>query len=385
MEKKILKILPKTFLMQMLILYLLLIYRTWHSDVDEMTRNISLWRYSLTINAAISALACFFVVDRISITDFGEKLDIAETILNGDSSYSKGLLEHSGLIINSIVIGFILVLALVSKNQALLNAMNIALEILLVINTVYYLSEWIKVRVDFSSEEQSEGFLKAMWPIIFFIIQLLLLNKNVVQYFYSAVTTPEDYLKLTIALIILLIYLTAILYCHYSNIYYFIESIFSRNRIDERIRNKINNAQESLSNKQKHLVRNLEHIEQHEDVGTVSRIRAASKAMILRYYYDRLYALKYIMLQIFYKIATSATELLEPKNFRRNRIQFYAWTIVAELLALNIILPGYLGENHLCTRIFNLISTLIIIPVLLSWILGVKDSSVRYKVNRPTQ
>lgn len=64
--------------------------------------------------------------------------------------------------------------------------------------------------------------------------------------------------------------------------------------------------------------------------------------------------------------------LLNSEEIRINRIRFCEVMAVIELLSLDIVLFIYLGSENPCTKFFELLSTVVIIPILLSSLSNLK-------------
>ena len=82
-----------------------------------------------------------------------------------------------------------------------------------------------------------------------------------------------------------------------------------------------------------------------------------------------MYVLSFIRLEIIKHL----NGLLEPERIKVNTIRFCGVTAVLELLALDMVLFIYLESNDPCLKFFELLSTVIIIPVLLSWLSELKS------------
>ena len=90
------------------------------------------------------------------------------------------------------------------------------------------------------------------------------------------------------------------------------------------------------------------------------------------YIQDRYYSAVYLLSFAKYKITKRFNGLLHPERIRINGIRFWWITAVWELLALDLLLFIYLDGDDPCLKFFELLSTVIIIPVLLSWLAELK-------------
>ena len=95
-------------------------------------------------------------------------------------------------------------------------------------------------------------------------------------------------------------------------------------------------------------------------------------AHIKVYLLNRVYAISYLLLLLDLKITKVFRTLLKPEQIKINGIKFCWIVAVIELLSLDMLLFIYLESNDPCLKFFELLSTVIIIPILLSWIAELK-------------
>ena len=92
------------------------------------------------------------------------------------------------------------------------------------------------------------------------------------------------------------------------------------------------------------------------------------KAYIENVYYASVYLLAFANL----KITKSLSGLLKPERIKINGIRFCCILAVLELLTLDLLLFICLESDDPCLKFFELLSTVIIIPILLSWLSELK-------------
>ena len=115
--------------------------------------------------------------------------------------------------------------------------------------------------------------------------------------------------------------------------------------------------------------------ERAEQVGIIKK-----GGLVVQYYFvhiksyvqGRLYAAIYLLIFAETRITKRLKKLLEPEQIKMNSIRFCCSIVVLELLAVNLWLLLHLESNSACFKFFELLSTVIIIPVLLSWLSGIK-------------
>ena len=91
--------------------------------------------------------------------------------------------------------------------------------------------------------------------------------------------------------------------------------------------------------------------------------------------YGRRCAVLYLLSLFNLKITKLFNDLLEPVRIRINSIRFCLITAVLELLSLDFILFICLESDSPTLKFFELVSTVIIIPILLSWLTGLKSKA----------
>ena len=97
------------------------------------------------------------------------------------------------------------------------------------------------------------------------------------------------------------------------------------------------------------------------------------------YLQGRICAVKYLFALFNFRMTKLLGGLLRPLRIKVNCIRFCLLTVIAELLTVDFLLFVYLESNSPCLKFFELISTVCIIPILLSWLMELKSSAQKRK------
>ena len=88
-------------------------------------------------------------------------------------------------------------------------------------------------------------------------------------------------------------------------------------------------------------------------------------------------SLRYLLQLGAFHATRRGQHLLDTEHIRWNTLRFCESAAVLELLILDIVLFLYLGSDDTCSRFFELLSTVIIIPILLSSLDRLKENKPR--------
>ena len=213
-------------------------------------------------------------------------------------------------------------------------------------------------------------------PVIICMLQLLITGKKTVGFIYHSIYAPQNHIYLIVALIIVLCYFLAVVFCHYSNLYCLLGFVFVKKN-PSLVQRKINILQEQEDKREATLRQAAEDVDEK-----AGKVRFFKKCGLVFYYLfvhlkiyiqNRAYAAVYLLSFVKYKITKRFCGLLDPERIRINEIRFCWSTAVFELLTLDLLLFIYLDGDDPCLKFFELLSTVIIIPVLLSWLAELKS------------
>ena len=352
------------------------LYQGMTTIADETSRNIRIWTNALQISAIVGEIGSLLVIDRFNLLLSGKTPNFVQDILE-DSGQDISV-TYNGMIVSSLFVPaiFILYIVYIATGIHLFSNVAITLAVLWAISTVvYFLAGYLKVKHTFRESIFSKLSNPVFVPTIVCMIQIMITQENRVGYIYHNICNPENDFFLSLALVIVLCYFLAVSFCHFSNIYCLIGFWFIK-REAIKIERKIDLLQKKEEN-QEILLRHVT-----QDIDDVSKQTRAIKKIglvfrfflihIKTYAYGRLHAVSYLLSLFNLKITKLFNHLLEPDRIRINGIRFCLITAVLELLSLDFILFIYLESDSPTLKFFELVSTVIIIPILLSWLTELK-------------
>ena len=356
------------------------IYSLYHgvtTITDETDRNIRIWTNALLICAIVGEIGSLLIIDRFNMILSGKTPNFAQDIME-DSGQDVSV-TYNGMIVSSLFVPviFILYIVYITTGIHLFSSVAIILAVLWSISTVvYFLAGYLKVKHTFQESIFSKLSNPVFVPAIICMIQILITQENWVGYVYHSICNPESDIFLTLALIIVLCYFLAVSFCHFSNIYCLIGFWFIK-RDTVKIQRKIDLLQKKEENQEILLRQATQDInDEAAQTGAIRKIGLAFRFFLIHiktYAYGRLHAVSYLLSLFNLQITRLFNNLLEPGRIRINGIRFCLITAVLELLSLDFILFIYLDSDSPTLKFFELVSTVIIIPILLSWLTGLKS------------
>ena len=108
-------------------------------------------------------------------------------------------------------------------------------------------------------------------------------------------------------------------------------------------------------------------------VGTCKQYVRISFVSVKLYCRQKWYSVLYLLRVAWMKVVSSLDNLIKPERIRISKIRFLEVTTVIELLLLDMVLFVYLGSEDSCARFFELFSTVVVIPILLSSLASLKE------------
>lgn len=358
------------------------IYSLYHeitTITDKTDRNISILTNALLICAIVGEIGSLLVIDRFNLLLSGKTPNFVQDILE-DSNQDVSV-TYNGMIVSSLFVPaiFSLYTIYIVTGIHLFSSMAIILAVLWSISTVVYiLAGYLKIKHTFQDSIFSKLSNPVFVPAIICMIQILITHENWVGYVYHSICNPESDIFLTLTLIIVLCYFLAVSFCHFSNVYCLIGFWFIK-RDTVQIQREIDLLQEKEENQEVLLRQVTKDIDDEaEQIRSIKKIGLALRFILIHiktYAYGRLYAASYLLSLFNLKITRLFNNLLEPERIRINGIRFCLITAVLELLSLDFILFICLESDSPTLKFFELASTVIIIPILLSWLTGLKSKA----------
>lgn len=343
----------------------------------EMERNIRILTAALMINAIIGEMGSLLVIERFGILLTGKKSSIVDDIR--EESSEDVAVRYNGVVVSS----FICVVLFILYGLYIITEKRLFFYMITTIITVFFIgliSEvlvlYLKIRDNYPESIFSKWSNPAFLPMIICLIQFLVVREKLVGFVYRNICVPKNDISLILILIFVLCYFLVIAFCHFSNAYCLIGFWFAEKNVRKMRRKKVF-IQGKEEVREKSLRQTTKYVdEKAEQVGLVGRCGIAVyyyfvhvKNYIQERFYVTLYLLSYIKLEIIKRLSG----LLEPERIKLNAIRFCGIMAVLELLALDMLLFIYLESSDPCLKFFELLSTVVIIPVLLSWLSELKS------------
>lgn len=357
--------------------YLLSLFRDITMIAAEMERNTCILTDVLMINATIGEIGCLLVIERFGILLTGKESSIVDDIR--EESSQDVAVKYNGVVASSFIIIVLFVLYgfyIITEKHLFLNISTIVMIVFFIGLVAEILVFYLRTKNNCQDSILSKLSNPICLPMIICLIQLLVVRKNLVGFVYRNICNPKNDISLILLLIFVVCYFLAIAFCHFSNAYCLIGFWFARRDVDK-MQRKNDFIQKKAEAQEKFLRQMTKYIdEKAKQVGFIGRCGigvyfyfAHVKYYIQERFYVTLYLLSFIKLQIIKHL----NGLLEAKRMKVNFIRFCGVTAVLELLALDMFLFIYLESRDPCLKFFELLSTVIIIPVLLSWLSELKS------------
>jgi len=369
----LLKYLP---LVLVLITFIAFLYQGAIMITDTMERNIDIATNSLRIVSIIGIIGSMMVLDQFNIMLMGKTSNFVEDFY--EESGQDFAVKYSELFGDSIFIMIIFLayfLYAYTRNVLFLNISHIVAIVYATSAIIKILAMHIEIKTYQGHAVYNKLSNPITIPVLVFLMQLLVVQKNLVGVIWRNLYSPQNEVPFILSLIAVLCYLLFTAYSYFSNIYCLIGFAFVKRNI-KKIQGKINLLLEERQKREMNLRNATKRIdEQTETVGLIKSYKLILEycgAQIKNYIQERLCAILYLIKFAELEITKRLKVLLEPKQIKINSIRFLGMIAVLELLSLNLILFLYLETDSPCLKFFELLSTVIIIPVLLSWLSELK-------------
>ena len=185
-----------------------------------------------------------------------------------------------------------------------------------------------------------------------------------------------------------MLYFLAAAYCHFSNVYCLFGFWFIK-RDPDLIRKKLNDLQAREDQREIDLYQMAKNMDERaERSGLLKRVLLVVRFIsnhVRIYVQGRICAADYLLTTLRFRSTKRMGSLLEPDRLRINAIRFSLFAAMFELLTVDFLLFIYLESNSPCLKFFELISTVFIIPVLLSWLMELKSKAKKRNESEVTR
>lgn len=362
----------------LLFIYAVSLYKSAMAITDEMERSILIWTHVLVSSGICGEIGSLLVMDLMSQLVTGKALNIIDDFVEQDSKeYS---VSYNGLAVSALLgtmLGILSVLYMITKLRLFMSICSALVAVYVFVTLADALSEYLQAKENTQNPFLSKLLDPVFLPIIICFLLLLVTNQKTVRFIYQNLRAPQSTVFLILILIVILGYALAMAFCHFSNIYCLIAFAFRKCDLT-RMEGKINTIQEKNTALENALRQKAEYIDKTaEQAGPFKKcglifnfLGVHIRTYCLKKYSNVSYLLSFCRL----KLTKRLSRLLEPERIKNNEIRFCEITAVVELLLLNMLLFINLGSGHPCSRFFELLSTVIIIPILLSSLSKLKTS-----------
>lgn len=360
----------------LLFIYAVSLYKSAMAITDEMERSVQVWTHVLVSSGICGELGSLLVMDLMSQQVAGKALNIIDDFVEQDSKECS--VSYNGLTVSALLVtmlGILSVLYMITKLRVFISICSALAAVCVFFTLAEALAEYLQAKENTQNPFLSRLLDPVFLPIIICFLQLLVTNQKTVRFIYQNLRAPQNTVFLILILIVILGYALAMAFCHFSNIYCLIAFAFRKCDLT-RMEGKINTIQEKNTALENALRQKAEYIDKTaEQAGPFKKsglIFDFLSAHIRTYCLKKYYNVSYLLSLGSLKLAKRLSRLLEPERIKNNEIRFCEITAVVELLLLNMLLFIYLGSGHPCSRFFELLSTVIIIPILLSSLSNLK-------------
>lgn len=361
-------------------LQILSIYTAVTNRSDETEFAVRIWKSVLSISAAVGLMGNLFAMDCLSKLMTGRPQNFFADFIEKDSKEIS--VSYNGFVVISLFLP-VMVISMYLYMRTNMRLFLICSYTLAIATSVSFLVRMLALY--FQSKQKSEKtFLSQLLnpiilPSVICFFLLMVTNTKTVEFVYRNLQTPASTVFRILALIIVLCYIPAVAFCHYSNLYCITAFTFIR-KDPKKAQVELDAVEKKSAEREASLRQIAEYLDETAlKVGFFKKIGLIIHFLsthIKAHWKENVYAMSYLLLCGKLKITQRLGRLLDEDRIKTHMIRFCEITVVLELLALNILLFIYLEDNDPCSRFFELLSTVIIIPILLSSLSNLKVNKV---------
>lgn len=361
-------------------LQILSIYTAVINRSDETEFAVRIWKSALSINATVGLMGNLFAMDCLSKLVTGRPQNFLVDFIEKDSKEIS--VSYNGFVVISLFLP-VMVISMYLYIRTNMRLFLICSYTLAIATSVSFLVRMLALY--FQSKRKSEKtFLSQLLnplilPSVICFFLLMVTNAKTVDFVYRNLLTSASTVFRILALIIVLCYIPAVAFCHYSNLYCITAFTFIR-KDPKKAQVELDAVEKKNTEREASLRQIAEYLDETAlKVGFFKKIGLTMHFLsthIRAYWKENVYAMSYLLLCGKLKITQRLGRLLDEDRIKTHMIRFCEITVVLELLALNILLFIYLEDNDPCSRFFELLSTVIIIPILLSSLSNLKVNKV---------
>ena len=362
-------------LIWLLLLYVVLLCRTASTYAGEPSQLVQIWKYALQICVMAGMIGSLAVQDGVAKHITGRPQNFLTDM--EERTGAEMAVPYNGLVASAFILASITVLFALYT----LTNFRVFLIIVYVLTSLTLLSAAAEIFALYFQGKRdiaAQNLRRFLNPVVlpFAIWMLAMVSTNsAVDFVYAALHAPFNTVQMIIALLIVLCYVLAVAYGCFSIVYCAIALSFSR-KDPAHPQQKLDALLEKKAAQEARLEQAVAQIDEEAgDTGFPKKLGLAGRylgSQIKFYVHERVGAIRYLLLLARLKITAAFHGLLDADRIRVSEIRFCEVMIVLELLALNMFLFVYLGGDHPCARFFETLSTVIIIPIILSSLSNLK-------------
>lgn len=365
----------------MIVVFIIALWGGTVTIADTIERSIHIWTYALLISASFCELCSFLLINSFGILLTGKVHNIIDDIeeQNGPelSVMYNGFVGSS---VFSIFIFSIYMLYIFTENRIFF-IISIVMSIILMIGILINIIAKYVITTNLNKHLLFSELLTPIFlPLIICLIQLMITRKELVKFVYNNIFNSENNIVIVLILIFVLCYFLSVAYCYFSNIYCLVGSIYLFKNT-YKTEYKLDFLQVKNKYHEICLQKTIEQIDKEGADATVIQSFGFCFSILYihlkTYILDRIYSAFILLLLINLKTTKCFKNMLKLKKIKLNSIRFCCIAAVFELLSLDLLLFIYLDSDNPCLKFFELISTVVIIPILLSWLSELKSEKTK--------
>ena len=356
------------------------LFRSVVSGENGVSQSIRIWTNSISLVAIVGAIFSYYVFDLLAYRISGEKIDILDDFRRpkdkekGSTTWNSALANLTltnvamliwwGYVLTKIQFFFIL-----SQTISVVIIAGIFADAF----ATYHYRKTITDDLDT---------LRMLGDIMFseiaFLVLSMIARQKVGELIYRDLFSPGSDMVRIIALVVCIFCMLIMLYCGFLNAYYFVGIKFERKDISV-LQRRVDMVQTRKIENIKCMIEVLECIENELEeskfgfVGMCKQYVRISFVSVKLYCRQKWYSVLYLLRVAWMRVVSSLDNLIKPERIRISKIRFLEVTTVIELLLLDMVLFVYLGSEDSCARFFELLSTVVVIPILLSSLASLKE------------
>lgn len=364
------------FLIGFICLQLLSIYTAAVNPSDGTEQTVKIWQAALLIAVTLGIMGNLFTIDQLSKLITGKRQTLLTDLVEKDSKEISA--SYNGFIVFSLFLP-VMVMSVYFYIHTNMRLFLIVGYILMIVSSVSVFVRLLALYIR-SKQENKKTFLSKLvnpivLPLIICFFLLLVTNNKTVGFVYRNLQTPTSTAVRIVAIIIVLCYVPAVAFCHYSNLYCITAFAFAM-KDPKKFQAELDEAKRNDVERKESLQKLAEYVDETAlRADFFSKIRLMIHFLFVHiraYWEENVYTVSYLLSYGKLRITERLSGLLDRVQIKTHMIRFCEITVVLELLVLNMFLFIYLESDDPCARFFELLSTVIIIPILLSSLSNLK-------------